>query len=126
MILKGIIEDIISQSRVKVRIPLLHRLTSSVEYVQTEDIPEAQICTLPGTVPNLQCGDVVIVAFENNDLSRPIILGYLFTEAISSSAFSSTFESLNVRNTTYLSKDTTIGEVTPAELNCLKGVHYFK
>ena len=122
MILKGIIEEIISQSRIKVRIPLLHRALTAVEHVQLQDIPEAQICTLPSTVPNLQCGDVVIVAFENNDLSRPIIIGHLFTDNPSSSAFSSTFESLTVRNSTRLSTDTAIGNVTAVELQRLQGV----
>ena len=122
MILKGIIESIIDTYTVKVRIPLLHRIPSSAQYVELNDLPEASICTLPNTYLNLQIGNVVLVAFENDDKNKPVVIGHLFTNTPNSTSCSPQFSSLTVENDTVLSANTTIGEVSSFELAQLQGV----
>ncbi|MBO5712097.1 MAG: hypothetical protein J6R47_04595 [Acholeplasmatales bacterium] len=121
MIYRAIIEDIIDRYTAKVRIPLLHRAVVSSQYTELDSLPEARICTLPNTHPNIQKGDVVIVALENNDPTKPIIIGYLYKEILSSTSISSIFNSLEVKLETILSENTTIGEVTPDNIKQLIG-----
>lgn len=122
MLFKGTVEQIIDTFTFRVRIPYLHKISSSLSYTLTEDLPIAHICTLPNTKPNLKIGDVVVVGFENNDLSRPMILGHLFSENSSSSTCSPILNSLEVLHDTKLSDNTYIGSVTPQNISCLIGV----
>jgi hypothetical protein len=122
MLFKGIIEKILDDYTVKVRIPFLHKISSALNYTLTEDLPNSQICTLPNTRPNIRVGDVVIVGFENNDLSRPLILGHLFSDNESTTACSPVFNSMEVRYDTILGSNTSIGDITPQQLQCLLGV----
>lgn len=122
MIYRGIIEEIISPYKLKIRIPIIHRLKNSAQFTSSEDLPDASICTIPYTYYHPRVGDIVIVGFENNDLGKPIILGYLFKEFADDSHLSMTLSSLSVSNTTQLSEDTTIGNITPAMLKQLAGI----
>ena len=122
MIYKAIIEEIIDEYTVRVRVPLIHRTVDSHEHTATEDLPIAVTCTLPNTYISMQKGDIVIVGFENNDLSKPIVLGYLYKEVFSSSMISPKFFCLEVVDTATLGKNTSIGDVTPLELQRLAGL----
>lgn len=74
MITKAIILSINAQgTRCKVRMPLFE--TSANPYPVTA---EALVNITPGIFNNLKVGDVVFVAFEENALEKPIILGKLF------------------------------------------------
>lgn len=42
---------------------------------------EALVCITPGMFGNLEVGDIVFIAFEENALEKPIIIGKLFTNA---------------------------------------------
>lgn len=122
MLFKGTVEKIIDSYTVKVRIPFLHKVSSALNYTLPEDLPEAHISTLPNTRPNIKVGDVVIIGFENNDLSRPMILGYLFTDNPYETTCSPIFNSLEVQYDTSLSANTSIGDVTSENIKCLLGV----
>ena len=121
MILKGIIEKIIDPYSVRVRIPFLHRTSNSSNILHVDELPEAQISILPNCRPSLQLGDVVIVGFENNDQTKPVIIGVLYSENMSKTSCSCLFDSLTVTADSHLSFNTSIGEVLPLELSYLKG-----
>ena len=80
MIQKGIIEEIISKYQYKVRIPRYDKLYTTPDRVTTEDLSTAIVCSVPGTKVSFALGDVVLVAFENSELNRPVILGLLYRE----------------------------------------------
>lgn len=60
-------------NRCIVRMPLFETAASS--YPVTA---EALVCIPPGIYGNLEIGDIVLVAFEENALEKPIIIGKLF------------------------------------------------
>ena len=122
MIYRGIVEEIINPFTVKVRVPLIHRIKSSTQHVINSELPDASICTLARSHPNLCIGDVVIVGFENNDLSKPIILGHLYKESFDKSAESIELNDLTVISETHLSRNTSIGDVSSFELAQLTGI----
>ena len=81
---------------------------------------QASICSDPGVKPNLKKGDLVIVAFEDNDYGKPMVIGRLFNNS-SKALASGDFKNLIVTDDTKLSTSTTIGEVTYDNLKGLKG-----
>lgn len=77
MVTKGIINSINrAGNRCVVRLPLFETASSSVP-VEIE----ALVSITPGMFNNLFVGDVVFVAFEENALEKPIIIGKLYTGA---------------------------------------------
>ena len=81
MIFLGIIESTIGDdSRVKIRIPRLHKPKNELGATPTQDLPLAYICTAPGISPVYKEGDVVCVGFEANNINNPIIIGALYNK----------------------------------------------
>lgn len=77
MVTKGIIRSINGAgNRCIVRMPLFETAASSAPVEA-----EALISITPGMFNNLVIGDIVFVAFEENALEKPIIIGKLFTGA---------------------------------------------
>ena len=122
MLFKGTVEQLVTPVTARVRIPFLHKISSSLSYTETQDLPIAHICTLPNVHISLKIGDVVIVGFENNDLSKPLILGHLFTETESSTFASPIFNSLEILQDTRLGSNTSIGQISAQDIYCLFGV----
>ena len=78
MVTKGLITAINRESnRCTVRLPLFETASSTVP-VEIE----ALISITPGLFNNLFENDVVFVAFEENALEKPIIIGKLYTGAV--------------------------------------------
>ena len=73
MLQKAIIEKKLDKYSMKVRIPVYNKVKSDPTATPTNEFYTATIQTLPGCSPNYQEGDVVIVDFENDDVSFPII-----------------------------------------------------
>lgn len=123
MLCKGIIEGKISNYKFKVRIPSLHKILKAVGASVNQSIPTAIVTISPGVYPALKTGDVVLVGFEDGDIDKPIIVGLLFSEN-SLNTFSDIFSSsLNVKVNATLPEDTTIGEVSSANIKQLRGVN---
>jgi hypothetical protein len=77
MVTKGVINSINrAGNRCVVRLPLFETASSTVP-VEIE----ALVSITPGMFNNLFVGDVVFVAFEENALEKPIIIGKLYTGA---------------------------------------------
>ena len=85
MIQKGIIERIEDKYTVRVRIPKYDKVYSDATGTKSEDLAYGIMCTLPGMSITYNVGDVVLVAFENDEISNPVVLGLLYREAESNS-----------------------------------------
>lgn len=118
---KGIIESI-RDNTATVRIPDLNKIEGAVGATPNSELAKAVICTLPGYVPNLRVGDIVLVDYENYDYAQPVILGMLFTDRVKSGLPDIHAGSLDVTTNSTLSKDTTIGNVSAESLAFLEGL----
>lgn len=122
MVTKAIIDSIESPYQVKVRIPLINSVTSFSQATAKENLSSAIICTLPKCQFIPEVGDIVIVAFEDNDAGKPIIIGCLFKESGNTSSINLVGNSLNISGTTKLSEQTTIGTISYNELLQVKNI----
>lgn len=81
MITKAIIEQIESDGyHAKVRIPIFHKIEDVPGSTPFKELPTALISYAPGIKPNFSVGDVVYVAFENDQYSEPVIIGALLND----------------------------------------------
>lgn len=88
MIQKGIIAQVVDKYTYKVRIPKYDKISSATASTKTEDLAESIVCTIPGVDIAYALNDVVLVSFENDELSKPIILGLLYRDYNSTSDIS--------------------------------------
>lgn len=88
MICKAIIESVIDNGyNLKIRIPMLDKLYKTMAATANDKLLTAPVMTLPGIIPAYQKGDIVFVAFEDEDLSRPVVIGRLHRKSgVNSSA----------------------------------------
>lgn len=78
MITRAYIEDVdYENAKLLVRIPTLDGTESSIASTPKDQLEWASILQLPGMEIQYKIGDVVVVGFEDNDLSSPIVLGFL-------------------------------------------------
>ncbi len=123
MITKGIVEKIVDRYHVKVRIPTIDRTPSSSIHTNTENLNTALICTLSNCNPNIQIGDVVFVALDDQSEDDAIILGYLYREVMTPTYCDLILNRLNVESEVALPKNITIGDITYTELSQLIGAN---
>ena len=122
MVTKGKILEIISDKEVKIEVPAFGLIEEMEGESEVNEMPVARICTVPGCLPNFAVGDVILICIEDNDLSAPMIMGRLIPDDESLGTSNATFQTLAVEKDTTLSKDTTIGDVTPENISYLEGV----
>ena len=124
MVTKAIIEQINSPYEVVVRIPLFNSISTFSQSTKANNLNSAIICTLPqcNFIPTV--GDIVFVAFEDNDIGRPVVIGCLFKESGNTSGINLNVRELIVNGNTYLSEDTQIGDVTSDEIKQLKNLKF--
>lgn len=124
MITKAIVEELINPYQVRVRVPRLDGVLESPVHTAKEDLTIATICTLPNCYLNVQVGDIVFVAYEDNTERKLVILGHLSREASQSTTASDVlFNRLEVRDEFRCTDKCTIGEdITYTELKTLSGV----
>ena len=78
MITRAIINKIDYESnKIRVRIPIYDGAQNSQGSTSDEDLSWASVLCIPGLTINYEIGDIVIVGFEDDDIGKPIILGYL-------------------------------------------------
>lgn len=121
MLALGIVERVVDEYTVKVRIPILHRSPSDVNATPTDLLPDASICTFSKSYPNYIEGCVVVVGFDRNDLTAPIILGELMTDKDIGNETGMRLTSLEVNGSCTLPIDTSVGEVNSHDISCIKG-----
>lgn len=83
MIQKAIIESIIDDYSVKIRIPKYDKMYN--DGLTYDELSTGIICSIPGTNVKYSVNDVVLVGFENNELGKPVVLGLLYTNKESES-----------------------------------------
>lgn len=88
MIQKGIIAQVIDKYNYKVRIPKYDKIQSATYSVKTDDLASGIVCTIPGIDIAYSVNDVVLISFENGEISKPIILGLLYRNQTSDSDIS--------------------------------------
>lgn len=84
MIQKAIIESIIDNYTVKVRIPKYDKMYT--DGLKFNELSTGIICVVPGTNVHYSVNDVVLVGFENDEIGKPVILGLLYTDKKSDSS----------------------------------------
>lgn len=119
MLQKAIIEQKIDKYSMKVRIPVYNKIKSDPTATPTDELYTAIIQTLPGCSPVYQEGDLVLVEFENDNISLPVIIGLLFRQNMSESSTDINADSLKVNVNTNLTENTLIGSVTPEAIKKL-------
>lgn len=78
MLMKAqVIEQIPNTNLFRVRIPTINGYSGNTSTPDSE-LPLATLCTLPNVDNVVRAGDIVYVAFEENDYGRPVILGQLY------------------------------------------------
>lgn len=120
MVSKAIIEEV-THYGAKVRIPTIHKSSFATGADSIYHLDEALICSLPGVKPNFQVGDVVYVAFEEDNTSTPVILGML-NSSKSDSYCDMKASSLEVVVNASLPHDTAIGEVKSKNIDKLLNI----
>ena len=121
MITTGIVKEInLSKGKninnvIRVELPIFE--TPSNNGPSTPFIVTATCSVLPGSYNLYNINDLVYIGFINNDLSKPVILGKIYqgTAEMEASLNSRGFlniSNLTVSNASYLSKDTTIGDIS--------------
>lgn len=122
MITKAIVEKVIDNYNIRIRVPSLDRTYQSSVYTNNEDLNVAIVCTLPGCDPNIKVGDVVFVSLEDTEEDRAVILGYLYRTKKTETLCDMLLSKLNVADAAVLPEDTTIGNVSSFELQQLSGI----
>lgn len=119
MIVKAIVESYPDEnSRVRIRIPKFHKLKGVATSTPTKDLPFAATCSLPGIKPVYIPDDIVFVDFENDDTSKPVIVGKLNYKNDEVSSISDiNAGTLNVISNATLSNETQVGNISYDDLN---------
>lgn len=122
MITKAVVEELVSPYEVRVRIPIFDGADDSPFATKFENLHVATISTLPNCTVNLQVGDIVFVAFEDQAYNKVVVLGYLSKEAFSDTYSDIVLRGLTAKGSANLPFETNIGEVSPIEISHLSGV----
>ena len=110
MIAKALIVEQID-NKFRVRIPLFESAGNLSECILT-----ATLCYVPGDLDVYRVGDVVFVAFENNQINSPVIIGKLYTGKEETNTKLSQSANLKVTTQAILPGNTKIGEFLPEDV----------
>lgn len=122
MITKAIIQDVINAHKIRIRIPLYNKLDGVNGSTPNNELSIASVCTLPNIISDPHVGDIVFVSFEEDNIAKPVILGYLSSKADNKSLTNIKCDNLLVKGETCLTKETVIGEIEYENISQLKGL----
>lgn len=109
MVTKGIITELVGTTQARVRIPIYDKAKTAIDATPDSELSTAAICTFPGGSPSYSVGDVVIIGFEQDIFTKPIIIGQLYTPTSPQSFSSVQVNKLSVISAASLPKNTLIG-----------------
>ncbi len=124
MVTKAKVEKIISNEELSVKI---HAYDIVEEGSDEADLPSSQVARIScpsGFIPDFKVGDTVFVCLEDNDLGEPVVIGKLLLDRCKEDNVGTsraTLSKLKVTGSTELCATTKIGDVTPENIECLKG-----
>ena len=121
MVTKGIITELIGKTQAKVRIPIYDKSSAALDGTPDSELSSAIMCTFPGGSPNYSVGDIVIVGFEQDIYTQPVIIGLLFTGTESKTLTDMHVGKLKVNVAAQLPSNTYIGTISPFDLQNLAG-----
>jgi hypothetical protein len=124
MIEKAIVEEIIDNYNIRVRVPRYNLSSSSPHATPFSELPIAGICTLPGCNPVFRIGDIVIISYEGDEIDKPIIIGQLYAQNLLNNQIDINCSSLIVDVNTSLPEETNIGGINYYEIKQLSGAQY--
>ena len=112
MLTKGYIVGLSTSTnnKFKVRIPLFD--SAGQDTLTNEDnIVEATLCYEPSNLDSYEVGDCVFIEFENDEESKPVIIGKLYTTDSKENRGLGNLSTLNVSSSATLPLDSTLGDV---------------
>ena len=121
MLNRAIIESLIDEFHVRVRIPRMHKISEAVGATPNDELPVATICAPAGIMPAYNVGDIVFIDYENDDLGTPIVIGSLCSAVKVPSHCDITATTLQVNSSANLPTNTSIGEVSASSLGYVLG-----
>lgn len=122
MITKGYIQDVLSRHSVRVRIPLYNKIENVNGATPNKELSIAPICTVANIINDPHIGDIVFLAFEEDDISKPVVIGYLSLSNMGESLTDIKCDNFEAQGDTTLSKYTKIGEIDYENIFQLKGL----
>lgn len=120
MLAKAFIQEVISPYSLRVRIPSVNKIEGVNGATPNNELYVAAVCSNPNFVINAHVGDVVILGFEDDDISKPIVLGYLSTNKSMETLTNMHCDEFKADGDISLSGQTSIGDVSPSSIHCLK------
>lgn len=108
MVLRAIVDKIIDDSHVRIRIPDYNKFQTSVGATPSSELPVAISCSTPGLATHYKRGDIVIVGFERDDFGAPVILGALSSARENRAVTEAKFSSMRVNVDANLPLDTIV------------------
>ena len=122
MVTKGIVEKVLSKYYARVRIPIYDGVEDSQGSTNNVNLSSAIVCSLPNSIVTLAKDDIGYVTFEDDDIGKPIIIGWLQKGTGNNSEVGLTLSTLTTKSTTFLNKQTYIGDIQPFEIQKLENV----
>lgn len=122
MVTKGIVEKVLSKYYARVRIPIYDGVEDSQGSTNNVNLSSAIVCSLPNSIVTLAKDDIVYVTFEDDDIGKPVIIGWLQKGTGNNSEIGLTLSTLTTKSTTFLDKQTYIGNIQPFEIQKLENV----
>lgn len=113
--------DLVVDNKFKIYIPIFRRAGEPENSKLSASTTYATLCYNPGAENGYRVGDIVYVAFENNQIGEPVIIGKLFLNKTQDSENSTYLigDELNISNKARLPLDTMIGDIKGEELERL-------
>lgn len=110
--------DLVVDNKFKIYIPIFRRAGEPKNSKLGASTTYATLCYNPGAENGYRVGDIVYVAFENNQIGEPVIIGKLFLNKTQDSENSTYLigDELNVSKKATLPLNTTIGDITGEQL----------
>jgi len=122
MLTKGIVQEVISKDAVRVRLPLYNKIDGVNGSTPNRDLYIATLSVQPHVTQSPNVGDIVFVSDEDSDMSKLVILGYLSATAHKCNLPDMCCDDFSAKGVVKLSSTTTIGEVTPTNIECLRNL----
>lgn len=124
MITKGyIISKATNPTKFTVRLPIFETANSNEANIYKPFTLDASLLMTPGNYMGYNIGDCVFIGFEDNDYSKPVILGKLFTgDTETPNTVKEVNNQLLVNSGAILPANTSIGNVSAQDLKALEGI----